>query len=305
MDTILNRMATDNLSRQLSTSWFQDGAYDASAEQIFLQFAAQGQSFSSASGDSGARVGPVSAPSDSTNITVVGGTDLTTTGPGGSWVSESAWNGSGGGVSVTYAIPWWQKGVDVSGNQGSASMRNVPDVALTGSGVYVIANNGTNAGPIGGTSVASPLWAGFMALVNQQAAAVGKPPVGFVNPAIYAIGGSPFHDIATGNNTNSASPNAFFAVPGYDLCTGWGTPNGSNLINALVNFDGGVWVQFGNSDPGDGTYTSPYNTLVRGVSGVQASGTITIKGPGFSSETMPITKPMTIRAVGGPATIGQ
>jgi hypothetical protein len=78
-----------------------------------------------------------------------------------------------------------------------------------------------------------------MALVNQQAANTLKPPVGFLNPAIYAIGKGPnyaadFHDITTGNNTNASSANKYFAVPGYDLCTGWGTPNGTNLINALV-----------------------------------------------------------------------
>ena len=81
--------------------------------------------------------------------------------------------------------------------------------------------------------------AGFTALVNQQAAASGKSPVGFLNPVLYAIGegsgyNSAFHDITTGNNTSASSPSKFFAVAGYDLCTGWGTPTGSNLINALV-----------------------------------------------------------------------
>ena len=93
---------------------------------------------------------------------------------------------------------------------------------------------------MGGTSAAAPLWAGFAALVNQQAAASGKPSIGFVNPAIYAIGKSSgyaaaFHDITVGNNTNGCcSANTFFAGPGYDLCTGWGTPTGSNLISALL-----------------------------------------------------------------------
>ena len=82
---------------------------------------------------------------------------------------------------------------------------------------------------MGGTSCAAPLWAAFTALVNQQAAAASQPPVGFLNPALYAIGKGAnyttcFHDITTGNNTWSGSPNLFFAVPGYDLCTGWGTP---------------------------------------------------------------------------------
>lgn len=77
-------------------------------------------------------------------------------------------------------------------------------------------------------------------MVNQQAGAFGLPPVGFLNPAIYALGKGPayaacFRDITTGNNTNSSSPNLYYAVPGYDLCTGWGTPNGANLINALVS----------------------------------------------------------------------
>ena len=84
------------------------------------------------------------------------------------------------------------------------------------------------------------MWAGFTALVNQQAAASGRPAVGFINPAVYAIGSganytSAFHDITTGNNTSRSSPTKFYAVAGYDLCTGWGTPNGQNLINALAN----------------------------------------------------------------------
>ena len=91
---------------------------------------------------------------------------------------------------------------------------------------------------MGGTSCAAPLWAAFIALVNEQAAAYNRPTVGFINPAIYALGfgasyTNGFHDIATGSNTWSESPNYFYAVPGYDLCSGWGTPMGS-LINLLA-----------------------------------------------------------------------
>jgi PKD repeat protein len=123
-------------------------------------------------------------------------------------------------------------------NQGSTSKRNFPDVALTADGVYVTYDNGS-AGVFGGTSCAAPLWAGLMALVNQQAAKNGRPMAGFINPALYALGkgadyANSFHDITVGDNTSSSSPSAFFAVPGYDLCTGWGTPTGSNLINALT-----------------------------------------------------------------------
>ena len=118
-------------------------------------------------------------------------------------------------------------------------MRNLPDVACVADGIWVIVNNGEQ-GMAAGTSAAAPLWAGFAALVNQQAAASGKPSVGFINPAIYAIGkssryASAFHDITTGNTTNACcGANQFFACPGYDLCTGWGTPTGSDLISALL-----------------------------------------------------------------------
>jgi len=86
------------------------------------------------------------------------------------------------------------------------------------------------------------LWAGFAALVNQQAAISGKPPIGFINPAVYEIANQSnyklaFNDITNGNNTSPSSPTAFYAVPGYDLCTGIGTPRGTTLINALANPD--------------------------------------------------------------------
>jgi uncharacterized repeat protein (TIGR01451 family) len=245
VDDILNRMATDNLARQLSASW--TFPIDSTSEQIFLQFIAQGQSYFNASGDNGAYSGLVDTPADEPYITVVGGTVLTTTGKGGAWSGETCWNrggtgrtagASGGGFSTVYPIPSWQQAVDMSSNGGSRTMRNLPDVSAVGDGVWVTYNNGSSE-TVGGTSCSTPLWAGFMALVNQQAAGFGQPPVGFLNPAIYRIGLSAgystnFHDIVTGNNTNSSSPNAFFAVPGYDLCTGWGSPIGQNLINALA-----------------------------------------------------------------------
>ena len=243
---LLSRMANDNLARQLSCSW-GGGGPNATAEQIFQQMAAQGQSFFNASGDSDAFTSSITFPSDSTNITQVGGTTLTTTGPGGAYVSETVWNwglvqgsyvGSSGGISTFYSIPSYQLGISMAANQGSTTKRNVPDVALTGDNVYVVYNNG-GSGAFGGTSCAAPLWAGFTALINQQAVANGVPTAGFINPAIYTIGkgasyASDFHDTTTGNNFSSSSPTKFAAVSGYDLCTGWGTPIGSALINALA-----------------------------------------------------------------------
>lgn len=247
--TILSKIANDNLAKQVSCSWgaTSAGAPDPTSESIFKQMAAQGMSFFNASGDSDAFVGGIPFPAESTNITQVGGTTLSTTGPGGARSSETAWNwdtsgqpgvGSSGGVSINYGIPDWQQGISMTANHGSTTKRNVPDVALTGDNVYVAYDNGST-GIYGGTSCAAPLWAGFMALANQQAASVASPPAGFINPAIYAIGkGSSyndcFHDIASGDNYWTSSPTNFPAVTGFDLCTGWGTPNGTNLINALA-----------------------------------------------------------------------
>jgi len=238
---LLNRMATDNLAQQLSASWtYHTGP---AMEQVFQQMAGQGQSFFNCSGDHDAYSGTVTTPADDPYITIVGGTTLTTSGPGSNWVSETCWNwgndiGSGGGISTSWAIPSWQQGINMSSNNGSTTMRNLPDVAMVADRVYAIADNGAPQ-YLGGTSISTPLWAAFTALVNEKAGLQGKQPVGFVNYALYAIGqgtnyNTAFHDITTGNNTNSNSPNNFFAVPGYDLCTGWGTPT-PNLIDAMLN----------------------------------------------------------------------
>lgn len=250
-DDILSIMTTDNRAKQLSCSWGWGGGADPTADQLLQQMAAQGQSFFDAVGDNDAFVGDTSSqfPSDDPYMTQVGGTTLSTSGAGGSYDSETVWNagfvqssgsyyGSGGGISTVYSIPSWQKGFSMSASQGSTTMRNVPDVAIVSDSISIVADKGQEE-VIYGTSCGAPLWAGFIALVNEQATAAGKPPVGFINPAIYAIGqgsgyASCLHDITSGNNEWSSSPNKFSAVTGYDLCTGWGTPTGSNLINALA-----------------------------------------------------------------------
>jgi uncharacterized repeat protein (TIGR01451 family) len=244
---ILDQMATDNTAKQLSSSWSWSGGPSSSIDNAFLRFAAQGQSFFQAAGDSGAYSGAVAQPCDNPNITIVGGTTLSTSGPGGSWTSEKTWNwynsgngtsGTGGGISTTYAIPSWQQSVSMAGNQGSTTLRNFPDVALTADNVFVTYNNGI-AGAVGGTSCAAPLWAGYAALINQQALANGKPVLGFVNPSLYTLAqgsgyAAAFHDITSGNNTNPSSPTKFSATSGFDLCTGWGTPAGAALLSALA-----------------------------------------------------------------------
>jgi len=242
---LLNRMATDNLASQISSSWgSESGGPDAVADQIWQQMDAQGQSFFQASGDKAAYTGAIPFPCDSPYITQVGGTTLTTSGPGGYWNWEQVWNkgggtGSSGGISTSYSIPSWQAKLNMTNNLGSKTMRNVPDVAMIADQVYVRANGFDYN--VGGTSCAAPLWAGLAALVNQQAAAAGLPAIGFMNPALYAIGTNAnytqsFHDITTGSNESLKSPKKFLAVSGYDLCTGWGTPKGQSLINALANY---------------------------------------------------------------------
>ncbi len=246
---LLSRIASDDLAKQISSSWLigDNSSYDT----YYQQMAAQGQSFFQASGDDGAFYSGISEWADDTNITLVGGTTLNTTGPAGAWSSETVWNWysqgigtgvGGGGINFNNVpIPAYQLGISMTNNQGSTTLRNVPDVALTADDIFVYYNqvkfNGNEY--FGGTSCAAPLWAGFTALVNQQALAQGEATVGFINPAIYAIGKSAnytsdFHDITTGNNTNTTVGNQWFATNGYDLCTGWGTPNGTNLINALA-----------------------------------------------------------------------
>ncbi|MGA2751073.1 MAG: protease pro-enzyme activation domain-containing protein [Verrucomicrobiota bacterium] len=254
INDVLNRMATDNLASQLSSSYQMD--INTSTVQIFQQYAAQGQSFFEGSGDLGAFAGAIDEPADDPYLTVVGGTTLTTNG-NGAWASDVVWlspatilspgGASGGGVSLTYPIPPWQQGISMSANQGSTTMRNLPDVALVANNITIVWGNDYLGGLLGtgfdyttgGTSLATPLWAGFMALVNQQAAANGQPPIGFANPALYAIGKSTnyhscFHDVTTGNNFTPNSPSKYRAAAGYDLCTGWGTMIGSNLMQALL-----------------------------------------------------------------------
>ncbi|HYA78936.1 MAG TPA: protease pro-enzyme activation domain-containing protein [Candidatus Nitrosopolaris sp.] len=274
---ILGAMYTNNLAKQLSSSWLigDDPNYDT----MYIKFATQGQCFFQASGDDGAYYSGIGESADDTNITIVGGTTLSTAGPGGPYLSETVWNeysngegagGSGGGISLnSLSIPSWQTGINMTTNQGSTTLRNIPDVAMNADNIFAVENDGQQEFAVG-TSAAAPLWAGFAALVNQQAVASGQATVGFINPAIYAIGKSPyypfdFHDITTGSNTNTTISNKYFAVPGYDLCTGWGTPAGQNLITALATPDA-LGVLPGTGFTANGPVGGPFNVSVENFS---------------------------------------
>ena len=274
--TVFNRIAMDDTAKQISCSWFWgtgptsrwQRSSNTTLDAILSEMVSQGQSFFQASGDSDAYTGSQSVnstngpiPVDSIYVTSVGGTSLSMNGSGTTWASETVWNwgsnqGSGGGISSNYSIPSWQTNVSMAANNGSTIYRNFPDVALTADAVSVVYSNGM-AGIFGGTSCAAPLWAGFTALANQQAAAFSRAPVGFLNPALYALAAGPnyascFHDITTGNNIGENTAGLYAAVSGYDLATGLGTPNGTNLINALAPAALPVFT----SQPADQTVTN-------------------------------------------------
>jgi len=251
---VLNTMASSNQIKQFSSSWGYSGSPSATSDQIFQQMAAQGQSFFQASGDGDAWTNPIWEPAESSYLTTVGGTTLLMSAGGTNYSSEHVWNwgncgspwyangngywGSGGGSSSNYTIPYWQTNMDMTANLGSTNWRNIPDVAMTADNIYVTYGSGSND-VLGGTSCAAPLWAGYTALMNEQAMGMGQPAAGFLNPAIYALGastnyGTCFRDVTVGDNTWPGSTNEYFAVPGFDLCTGWGTPAGTNLINVLA-----------------------------------------------------------------------
>lgn len=258
---IFNAMATNTAIKQFSCSWGWSGGPYATSEALFLMMQAQGQSFFNASGDSDAFT-PGTAndvnnrnqahfPVFSPNITQVGGTSLTMNGAGLTYTSETTWNsgtnangtglGTSGGIDASNTLPWWQQSISMATSLGSPSNHNIPDVSMVALNIDCI-NSGGSRGSVLGTSAAAPLWAGFMALVNQQNALLSRPSAGFINPAVYAIGkgqsaysyGAAFNDITNGNNTWPLSLTNFPAVTGYDLCTGWGSPK-LGLIPALVN----------------------------------------------------------------------
>ena len=160
--------------------------------------------------------------------------------------------GSGGGISPdSIAIPSWQSGVANTSNAGSTTLRNVPDVAMEADTDNYNCSLGTCSGGWAGTSFAAPRWAGFMALVNQQAVEAGNAPlggIGFLNPSLYILAeGSPYatdlHDISSGNNDTQNQPVSWNAVAGYDLVTGWGSPTGQHLIDDLAGPQvPGFWI---------------------------------------------------------------
>ncbi|MGC1461396.1 MAG: protease pro-enzyme activation domain-containing protein [Terracidiphilus sp.] len=281
---IIGAMTTDSpLPGTIGCSWGWTPVDPTSLEPYFKKMAAQGQNFFVASGDSSTwKASTYPWPAEDPYVVTVGGTDLVTASAGGAWNSETAWVDSGGGISPDHlAIPAWQQlaGVINSTNKGSTAYRNGPDVSANANfSFYVCADQTTcTANSYGGTSFAAPMWAAYIALVNQQLAASSLPAIGFINPTIYAqnvSGGalsaaytSDFHDITSGTS------GSYSAATGYDLVTGWGSPN-TGLFGALTG-----------SVPTSGfTLSATAVSIVQGTSGAS-----TVTSTPFSGYTPTIT----------------
>jgi subtilase family serine protease len=239
---IISAMTTHKpLPSVISCSWGWTPADGGALDPYFKKMSAQGQNFFVASGDDSTwtKNGNAEAwPADDAYIVSVGGTDLVTTKAAGPWKSETAWGDSGGGFSPDdVAIPAYQelKGVINSINKGSTKLRNGPDVSANANFTFYVCadQSGCVANEWGGTSFAAPMWAGYIALVNEKLKSDGYSNIGFINPYLYAFGigadyDTDFHDITKG------SSGKYSAVKGFDLVTGWGSPNGEGLITALV-----------------------------------------------------------------------
>ncbi|WP_158943765.1 protease pro-enzyme activation domain-containing protein [Granulicella sp. S190] len=204
--------------------------------------AALGITITVAAGDDGSTDGVtdsqnhVDFPASSPHVLACGGTALQ--GSGSSISSEVVWNeltnnegATGGGVSNVFPLPSWQANAGVPKPTNPAGGRGVPDVSgdADPSTGYAIRVDGKDM-VIGGTSAVAPLWAGLIAVANAQ----NGTSAGFIQPAIYAAKGkAAFNDITSGTNF-TGTPIGFKAGPGWDPCTGLGSPIGTKLI-AVVN----------------------------------------------------------------------
>ncbi len=257
-----NQIVTDNKTQIASISWGECEAQSGNAElqsldTIFKQGTAQGITFFSAAGDSGAYDCndtnlAVDSPASDPYVTGVGGTNLQIN--SGAYGSESVWSsptdtqrspkgsGGGGGISSFFSEPAWQTGPGVQ-NQYSNGKREVPDISAdadpqTGYAVYctVSAAGCPTSGDIvvGGTSAAAPLWAGSMALMNEYLQSQGHTRAGFLSPTLYTLASSQptypaFHDVASGTNLY------YPATANYDMGSGVGSPDIYNIARDLAS----------------------------------------------------------------------
>jgi kumamolisin len=208
-------------------------------DQAFADAAALGVTVCAASGDNGSGDGVgdgrahADFPSSSPHVLGCGGTRLQSGGAETVWNDGTSGGATGGGVSDTFDLPDWQTsaGVPPSVNAGGRIGRGVPDVSgdadpQTGYRILVDGRHLT----IGGTSAVAPLWAALVALLNEQRGAA----VGFLNPLLYESGDGALRDITSGDNDLGDAP-AYTAGPGWDACTGLGSPDGAALSRLLAS----------------------------------------------------------------------
>lgn len=242
LDAIIDDLPAQPGLRQLSISLGLGETYFGAAKSEiatqhhkFLRLAAAGVNVFCSSGDAAANpdqtghsaTGPIQVEYEASDPCVVGvgGTRLRLN-RDGTVAEETAWASSGGGKSMVFGRPTWQKGPSVP----EGSQRGVPDVALVAdpsTGGMVVINGRKQA--VGGTSWSAPVWAALCARANDARSKAGKQPLGFLNPLLYPLGGTAaFRDVTSGSN------GAYDATTGYDTVTGLGTPNLAALINALT-----------------------------------------------------------------------
>jgi uncharacterized protein (TIGR03437 family) len=296
---------------------------------IVQQANAQGITFLAASGDAaaaacdGAGDEPVATnglavtfPASIPEVTAVGGTEFnenggaywssTNTANGASalsYIPEKAWDdslaagvilGSGGGASILYSKPAWQTGPGIPNDNA----RDVPDVSLAASNYHDPFNVCTQGmcTLVGGTSVASPIFAGILALVNQSLSArgaTGPPGLGNINPVLYQLGRSAsaaFHDIVVGDNIvpcANATPDCvngtlgYTTGPGYDPVTGWGSVDAMNLVNAWIT----TGVPTTLSVSANNTSVTLSDQVQLTITVIPASGTVAPSGTVFVNQT--------------------
>ena len=278
---LANKMGAGVVSMSFGAS---EGSWTTGYDGVF---SAAGMSYLAATGDNGAAV---SWPSVSSKVVGVGGTTLTYSGSGTR--SETAWSGTGGGTSAYVALPSYQ-----SGTVGGYARRAVADTAFNAdpnSGQYVatLAPGATTVRWVsaGGTSLATPQWAGLLAVANAMRVAAAKPLLGQPHAALYLqIGAVPtqyaaaFKDVASGSN---GSCTVCTAKAGYDTPTGWGTPNVSALLTSLT---GASVTSSGTSTTATSSGPQLSTASLTGTAGKPLNGTIGYSAPGATSLSISIS----------------
>ena len=226
-----NQAVSDNIAKVINMSF---GSCLNFYETVLKVGAAQGQTFTAASGDEGntcdgSTVG-VQYPAGSSYALAVGGTVLLTNNNGTTYASEYGWSGSGGGLSSTETMPFWQAIAESNVSTGlpiGETQRGVPDIALDAESAYRIVNGQSLS--IGGTSLSAPLFAGIWA---RFLSTPGCEQLGFASPTLYSSANlhpTMFNDITTGVGS------VYSAGPGWDYVTGLGSPNISNMLSAICS----------------------------------------------------------------------